>query len=579
MTICSKKTAEKVVRWYNGLGCDCETKDRLSRVLCSLGGGGGVSVSSIRSRPLIDVKEEGVAVPQHVSSVIRHVLMERSMTHPGMATAVFKKNKRYTFCDCNDRLGPPSVSVMMAWYNGEDDQDIEVTCPSCSSTYKRNKTKQNSAPLLRLLTEGGTEDLTEQLLALSLNASGGCGRNYQARFSTFSGSWSGLIFNTVNETIDGEVLVSNQVSTSCRLQPNCICSEILYAVSSILCEGKSNGNLFAYRPSEIKVLGAGGEFLYIKYPIFRLGGVFDRVSFKGLKNMLSKVEPDGLAAATADDNSDEDDSTGTDAASTETSVAPPPIKKPRRLQQYQREEEIVDESSSAVVIDSLMSMVLFKGGAAAKRSSHAKNKKNNNSGKRRNDEEEEYSGRFILPCPQLKEESVESFQRSFMKVPSELLKVSFKTGPDEDDDDEEVPVTEESHTIEIKRLQDITGRKVIYPVRNIIFSPPLIVRMKYNVYKVLSGLLSYFDHIEDESNGAIVILDDNEAHRSTLKLLSRIRERSLRKSVAVANANTETGYVTKKSIPTNDLSLSQDEASKREICSATSLNILSTLVR
>ena len=96
----------------------------------------------------------------------------------------------------------------------------------------------------------------------------------------------------------------------------------------------------------------------------------------------------------------------------------------------------------------------------------------------------------------------------------------------------------------------------------------------------------FFDHIEEETSCASISLNDNAAHQATFKMLSRIRERNLRKGVAAINEEGDI-HVSVKSVPPKlgngsgggSVSLSQSEINKREICSATTLNILASLVK
>lgn len=554
----SRETAEKIVRWHMEFGCKCNDSTRLDRVLGVLGG--GVDTASVRSRPFLETREDDEKVPAKISDIIHLVLKERSLTNPQVATAVFKRNeKHYSFCECSDQRGNCSVSVMTAWFNDINDKDIEVTCPFCSEDYSRRRgsVMKKSMPMAKMLTAGGEPgDITEQLLSMSLSTTGGCGRNSEARLSSFSGSWTGLTYNIEKKTIDGEILVSNAVFPSCRLQPSCSCSEILYIVSSMIGKLEEEDVKFAFKASEVKILG-GGEFLYIKYPIYRQGSVFDRVSSKTLKRLLV-CEPNGLAVGETmkeeDDNDKEGDNSGDNSIIKKP--PPPPVKASKNA---------ATEHDNIVDMQQLMAMMLSKG-------------KNSNTARQRNKRKRDDSladgvgqSSYLLPPPQIDEKCITLYQQTLLTIPTEAVRISWPTG--------------DSHILNIKKFPE-TGKKILYPSNNTILSPPLIIRTKYNVYRVLSGLLMFFDHIEEETPCASISLNDNAAHRATFKLLSRIRERSLRKGVAAINEEGDI-HASVKSVPPKlsngsgggSVSLSQSEINKREICSATTLNILASLVK
>lgn len=571
----SRETAEKIVRWHMEFGCNCNDSTRLDRVLGMLGG--GVDAASVRSRPFLETREDDEKVPAKISDVIHLVLKERSLTNPQVATAVFKRNgKRYSFCECSDQRGNCSVSVMTAWFNDIDDKDIEVTCPSCTDDYSRRRgsVMKKSMSLTRMLSAAysgpSAGDITEQLLSMSLSTTGGCGRNSEARLSSFNGSWAGLTYNIEKKTIDGEILMSNAVFPSCRLQPSCSCSEILYIVSSIIGKLEEEDVKFAFKASEVKILG-GGEFLYVKYPIYRQGSVFDRVSSKALKRLVAS-EPNGLAVSETmkeegDDDKEGDDSGGSSIKKPTTGKMPPPPPPPVKASKNHRNaENAATEHDNVVDMQQLMAMVLSKG----KNSNNARQKGGNK--RKRDDSLTDDVGRssLLLSSPQIDEKRITLYQQTLLTIPTEAVRISWPSG--------------DSHLLNIKRLPE-TGKKILYPSNNTILSPPLIIRTKYNVYRVLSGLLMFFDHIEEETSRASISLNDNAAHQATFKLLSRIRESSLRKSVAATNEEGDV-HVSVRSVPPKrsngsggSVSLSQLEVNKREICSATTLNILASLVK
>ena len=457
----SKKTAEKIVRWHMEFGCKCNDSMRLHRVLSVLGG--GVDTASVRSRPFLETREDDEKVPAKISDIIHLVLKERSLTNPQVATAVFKRNeKRYSFCECSDQRGNCSVSVMTAWFNDVNDKDIEVTCPFCSNDYSRRRgsVMKKSMPMAKVLTAGGGPgDITEQLLSLSLSTTGGCGRNAEARLSSFNGSWTGLTYNIEKKTIDGEILVSNAVFPSCRLQPSCSCSEILYIVSSMIGKLEAEDVKFAFKASEVKILG-GGEFLYIKYPIYRQGSIFDKVSSKTLKRLLV-CEPKGLAVSETMKEEGDDDKDGDDSEDRcIIKKPPPPPPKPSK--------NIATEHDNVVDMQQLMAMMLSKG----KNSNTARQRGGNK--RKRDDLLTDDVGRtsFLLPPPQIDEKCITVYQQTLLSIPIEAVRIIWPGG--------------DSHLLNIKKLPE-TGKKVLYPSSNTILSPPLIIRTKYNVYRVLSG--------------------------------------------------------------------------------------------
>ena len=233
----STHTAEKLVRWYNGLGCKCALANKVSRALSYMGPSSPVDAATIRSRPTIESNEEE-QVPERVHRVIQRVLLERSLAGASTAASVFDMSERLAFCSCNDTLGNYPASAMSAMRDDSSttDNTIKVVCPACVS-YREGVTM---SPLVDVLIKESQKQKIDQedkekrdIYSVLMNASGGCGRDGRGRMSTFSGSWTCLLFNAEARRIDAEFLVSNRVSTSVRLQPHCICSELMCAISSI----------------------------------------------------------------------------------------------------------------------------------------------------------------------------------------------------------------------------------------------------------------------------------------------------------------------------------------------------------
>ena len=577
----SRKTAEKIVRWHMEFGCRCNDSMKLERVLGMLGG--GVDTASVRSRPFLETREDDEKVPAKISDIIRLVLKERSLTNPQVATAVFKSNKkRYSFCDCPDQRGNCSVSVMTAWFNDIDDKDIEVTCPSCTDDYSRRRgsVMKKSMTLTKMLTAGSSGgggggpsagDITEQLLSMSLSTTGGCGRNSEARLSSFNGSWTGLTYNIEKRSIDGEILMSNVVFPSCRLQPSCSCSEILYIVSSTFGKLEEEDVKFAFQACEVKILG-GGEFLYIKYPIYGQGSVFDRVSSKALKRLMGS-EPNGLAVSETMKEEDGSSIKKPPPTTIGKMRPPPPPPPPVKASKNHRNAEsaAATEHDNIVDMQQLMAMVLSKGKNARQKGNIKRKRDDSLADDVGQSAASSSSSSFLLSSPQIDEKCITLYQQTLLAIPTEAVRIRW-------------PSCGDSHLLNIKRLPE-TGKKILYPSNNTILSPPLIIRTKYNVYRVLSGLLMFFDHIEEETSCASISLNDNAAHKATFKLLSRIRESSLRKSVAAINEEGDV-HVSVRNVPPKinnnsggGVSLSQFEVTKREICSATTLNILASLAK
>lgn len=544
----SKQTAIKLVRWNKVLGCKCDTSTTLERVLGTLGG--GIDAMTVRSRPMLEVREKQ-AVPSRISEVIQRVFLERSLSSAETAVSIFKNcGKTFSFCSCSDSRGNASVSILTAWeiQNGA----VDVTCPFCTSKYRAGPFV-TSQPLMQMLVKDvvSSDALLEKLYALLIGATGGCGRNSEARFSSFNGSWTCLVYNTENLTIDAEFLVSNVVSASCRLQPVCPCNEILYMVSGLI---HTDDKLkFAFKATEIKILG-GGEFLYMRYPVFRQGGVFDRVPQKALRHIVDN-EPRGVSEEGYVELKANRESDATSSA-TSTSTTPVPNKKKHRKKQVENMEDNV------VNFQHLMSIILTTGKRSASSMSE-KRKRNSVDPEPASVEESRFTEEsiFILPSPQVEEQCISNYQKSNQSTPIDRVRVIHSSG--------------DKHVLDVKRIFE--NSRVVCPVNNTIISPPLVIREYFNSYKVLSGLLMYFDRIEEES--ATNLLDDNAAISVTFKLLSQIRENSLRRDIEVLSEG-KANPVSRRTLPArNNIVLSHRDIDKEEVCTETILNILGGLVK
>lgn len=558
----SKQTAQKLVRWNKVLGCNCDTNTRLERVLGTLGG--GVDAAVVRNRPMLEMREKE-AVPSRISEVIQRVFLERSMSCAETAVSIFKNSgKTFSFCSCSDSRGNASVSILTAWEVKPG--DVDVTCPFCTSKYRASPSV-TSQPLIQMLLRDviSSDSLLEKLYALLIGATGGCGRNSEARFSSFNGSWTCLVYNTERRTIDAEFLISNVVSTSCRLQPVCMCNEILYMISGLI---NTNDKLkFAFKATEIKILG-GGEFLYMRYPVFRQGGVFDRVPQKALRNIV-KSEPCGVSGAGYMEPTGKGESAIADTTSSTTGTPDAIIPNKKR----QRKKQMENVEDNVVNIQHLMSIILTNG----KRSVSSEKRKRNTVATVQEDSSSDdpeltlappEDSIFILPTPQVEEQCISNYRKSNQSIPTERVKVIHSSG--------------DKHVLDIKRIFE--NSRVVCPVSNTIISPPLVIREHFNSYKVLSGLLMYFDRIEEEftANEFTNLLDDNAAVSVTFKLLSLIRENSLRRGIEVLSEEGDSYgiHVSRKTLPArNNVVLSHKDVDKGEVCTETILNILGGLVK
>ena len=110
------------------------------------------------------------------------------------------------------------------------------------------------------------------------------------------------------------------------------------------------------------------------------------------------------------------------------------------------------------------------------------------------------------------------------------------------------------------------------PPSNTLFSPPLIVRTNFNRYKLVSGASAFFDRVEIEDACGPVVLGNNAAHSAILRLLSYIRENSLKRSVEAASI--EGLNVIIKTPATNiGVPVSSKEIKERRLCTATILGM------
>nr|BDT63554.1 MAG: wsv440-like protein [Pasiphaea japonica whispovirus] len=588
------QTAKKLVRWYINYGCTCSLSTRLSRVLGSLGG--GVDAATVRSRPNLDEGKSSILkVPVRVTSLIENVLLERALTKPDLAAAAFDLSDKLVYCDCNNTKGNFDVASMAVWENcinntGIKKSKINVTCPSC--TLKQVKGGgATPTPLITYLRKNAMEEVFSDraelkrlyVALLTGAAAGGCGvYSDSAQQSSFNGSWTCLLFHNNKETkIEAEVVISNRVKHSSRLQPKCICSDLLYAICS------TNGDTeFAYRAQNIAVI-EGGEFLYFSYTIFNEGGPFD---FKPDLRMLLKdepvseinnlatmhqVSPSTLSVSPPSSSCSKYDKLKTKPygiTSTTTAVAPP-----KKISHKEVNKSLTNTDNNQVDMQSLMMTVLSN-----------KNKKRNNTFSKRGNSDQQPSSKkkkinsgtqvtiknawvstgkttvdncqknYIVPCPQIEEVSISHHQKNNFYTPAIKHSIRINNTP-------------------INLFVKKYTTKYILPHENVLFSPPIISRVNFNRFKVLTSVSSFFDRVEVVvSSHDSFPLCNNTAHSTILRLLSHIRENSLKRSIQVASSN-GIEFVIKAPTTNVGIPISNREIQERQLCTASTLSMLAGL--
>nr|BDT62670.1 MAG: wsv440-like protein [Metapenaeus ensis nimavirus]GBG35477.1 wsv440-like protein [Metapenaeus ensis nimavirus] len=593
--------AEKLVRWFNDLACGCPMSVRVSRVLGSLGG--GVDAASIRSRPKLE-KAAAEKVPERISSLIEGVLLERALFTPDLAAAAFDVSDKLTYCTCNTTRGNFNLSSMMVWLpNGSSltpNSPMKVTCPSCTIEYNNGGNgDKKPVPLISFFRHKAEQEVsvekaeTKQLYAAVLGVSGGCGVYNRSRQATFNGSWTCLLFNDKNlTTVEAEVVVSNRISHSVRLQPLCICPELLYAVCSI--EG---GSEFAYRVRDLAVVG-GGEFLYFKYTIFEEHGPFDsRTDLKYLVDTEPVSEPGCLMAAAAAAASSGSSGGGGGSGGSRHGEDGEEIVAQKRgdnmdwpsshclsspLKRRKVNVEEVSRMSLINEVDTQSLLMTVLGGAkrtGVKRRVAGSFIERGNSKKKRRDEAacgptatvvatsdnqeiDKCKANYILPSPQIEEQTIESYQRhSHMTTTTKVAKHPIRIGAN-------------TFNVDVRPFR----KRYVMPPSHILFSPPLILRMSFNCYKVITGAPAFFDRIEVEGPSGPTVLNNNAAHSATLKVLSYIRENSLKRWVKTAQSK---GLNLLIKTPTTSIGIpvTTREIRNRQLCTATTLSMLAGLAK
>ena len=530
-------TAEKLVRWYNELACGCPLSTRVSRVMGSMGG--GVDAAAVRSRPNLEKYGEK-KISQRVSNLIEGILLQRALSKPDLVAAAFDMSDRLLYCACNSIRGNFNLSSMTAW-ESEDAAIIKVTCPYCTIEYGGQCTLVKPIPLMTLFKRKAEQEIcperseTKRLYNALLNSAGGC---YQQ--TSFNGSWTCLIFGKLSSTtIEAEVLVSNKISHTVRLQPVCVCADLLYAICST-----TGGSEFAFKARNVSVI-EGGEFLYFRYTIFEEGGPFDsKTDIKNLVNTEPTSETDGclIAANTFSSSS----------SSEEELPLPPPVKK--------RQISSGGKMSTTNEVDThSLLLTILSNNRKGKRKKRKRTINNKLPVEVSSEKIDKCKAEYILPCPQIEEQTINAYQRqNYMSYNNKVIKHLVK-----------INGTEFNLCVRSFR------KKYVMPPSHTLFSPPLIIRTSYNRYKIISGVLTFFDRVELEETCGSVTLDNNAAHSAILRLLSYIRENSLKRSVEVTNLN-----VIIKTPTTNiGIPISTKEIRDQQLCTATTLSMLAGLAK
>lgn len=535
-------TAEKLVRWYNELACGCPLSTRVSRVMGSMGG--GVDAAAVRSRPNLE-KGEAKKIPQRVSNLIEGILLQRALSRPDLAAAAFDMSDRLLYCDCNSIRENFSLSSMTAWEPAapkEAATTIKVTCPYCTVNYggKCSSTLVRPIPLMTLFRRKAEQEIFPERTETK--------RLYTALLScqqtSFNGSWTCLIFGGApSTTIEAEVLISNRISHTVRLQPVCVCADLLYAICST-----AGGPEFAFQAKNVSVI-EGGEFLYFRYTLFEEGGPFDsKVDMKDLVNTEPTSETGCLTTHCLPSPS-----------SPEEELLPPPPPPPAKKR---RTTDGGGKMSTTNEVDtqSLLLTIFSRKGKCSTNKIKRTNKLPVEVSSIKDDEKfDKCKTEYILPCPQIEEQTISAYQRqNYMSYNNRVTKHPVKINGTE-------------FNVCVRRFRE----KYVMPPSHTLFSPPLIIRTSYNRYKIISGAPAFFDRVELEEPCGPVTVDSNAAHSAILRLLSYVRENSLKRSIQDRNFN-----VIIKTPTTNiGVPISTQEIRDRQLCTATTLSMLAGLAK
>lgn len=588
------RTAEKLVRWYTEYSCPCPLSNRVSRVLGSLGG--GVDAAYVRSRPNLEQSASDKRIPSRITTLIEGILLERTLMRPDFAASAFGVHERLVYCACNNTKGNFEVSSMSVWgvdLNEEVSSGgvLHVTCPVCtverlSTVTPDSKTKNPVSLISFFRTIAEREVFSERaelkrlysvLLAGSAAGGGGVYKD-SCQQSSFNGSWTCLLLHsgggggggelnrTRNTKLEAEVLVSNKIKHSARLQPKCVCSDLLYAVFST-----SGAPEFAYQAANISVI-EGGEFLYFTYVLFEEGGPFDNKSdLKVLLNNEPTSETTCLQAAAASSStaaanassSEEEDGDKKHHSTLKRLDAPSPQHVSNKVRKNNNNEVDIQMLLFTVLNNKCSSGNKKRGKVGGpppakrrKKCATDDHEGTGNSSSKKN---------FIIPCPQIEEYTIFSQQRinALNNGDSSVIK-------------HPVTVNDTVFSITVRQHR----KKYIVPVDNVLFSPPVISRTGFNKFRVLSGLSSFFDRIEVVVAGTIdsVALGNNTAHAAILRLLSYIRENSLKRSVELASTK-GVNFVIRTPTTNIGVPVSVREIQERQLCTASTLGMLAGLAK
>lgn len=392
--------------------------------------------------------------------------------------------------------------------------------------------------------------------------------------TSFNGSWTCLIFGaSPSTTIEAEVLVSNKISNSVRLQPVCVCADLLYAICST-----AGGSEFAFRARNVSVIG--GEFLYFRYTLFKEGGPFDsKVDMKDLVNteptsetgclMVAAVSNTTYSFSSPSSSSTEEEQ---EEEEEEKKLPPPPAKKRKTAATTMGGEGRKKTSTTNEVDTQSLLLTILSNNRKCNTDKRKRtiNKNNNNNNKlpvsvSDNEKFDECKTEYILPCPQIEEQTISAYQRqNYMSYNNKVIKHPVK-----------IDGTEFNVCVRSFR------KKYIMPPSHTLFSPPLIIRTSYNRYKLISGAPAFFDRVELEEACGSVTLDNNAAHSAILRLLSYIRENSLKRSVEAAASNKGGNLNIVIKTPTTNIGvpISTKEIRDRQLCTATTLSMLAGLAK
>ena len=542
----SASTAAQLSHWYATFNCSCPSSARLQRLFGSLGG--GVSASKIRSTGTLAATALSSApesLPDRVAEVMSGVLLERSLATPHVAVSLFGLEKSVTYCGCNAVRPNYSLATMMVWPEGAG---LKITCPECSVL---QATGAGAAPIalpafLRQRARAPCDNPareTRSVYGTLISASGGCGRSVHQRcqLSTFRGTWTSLV--VVENGLDAEFLVSNAVGCSLRLQQRCICSDLLYAVAPLTAR---NPGAFAFGPLCVSVLG-GGEYLYCRYTVFRVGGVLDRPPTAAVSDVFA-VEPVSSS-----------ESVRREARQRLAAASSGGPRKKAKRSKTRGSNNVVNLQ---LVLKSALSggTPQCRGHAAAAGSAEIDrlHEAAHAAAEARSSGE---AAELVLPPPAIRETDVADYLR---KLRSERTSV---------------PLAREggcgggSDSVEMMNVDVAkTPRSPPFfpPVCNLV-SPPLVRRASFNAYDMITGTGAFFDRIEAETGPSrtSVALDDTAVHGAFFELLALVQDNQLAGSDAsIVDVPAASG-----------IAVSRSELADRQLSKDNVLSMLASIIK